>query len=147
MAFPDDELVKSLLETRSFELYELLEKRRKEVITSKEILAASENNCLEEIVKKAKSIESSKVLFNDIYLLYEEQYLVDGKYINRYGKECFDYNIKYKIRTKNNSTLVGVYPSKGVSKKCLSACDYNDACRAKGLNQAGNYIAGGQGLD
>lgn len=97
--FPEDEEIITLLDDKSFLLGEELEKRSKQVISTEELAKASENGNIEEVAKKAKTIEGAKELFANFIDLYDEQYRSKGKFINA-GLVGFSESVllDYKVR-------------------------------------------------
>ncbi len=99
MIFPNDEVIKTLLDDKSFLLGEELQKRSKQVINEQELREASENSNMEEVVKKAKTVEGAKELFESFIDLYDEQYRSKGKFIDA-GLVGFSESVllDYKVR-------------------------------------------------
>lgn len=97
--FPDDEVIKTLLDDKSFLLGEELKNRSKQVITTEELAKANENGSTEELVRKAKTIEGAKELFESFIDLYDEQYRSKGKFIDA-GLVGFSESVllDYKVR-------------------------------------------------
>lgn len=147
LVYPNDELVKELLEEKSLALLAILEERKLEVISTEEIVEASKNGKMDEIVERAKNIEASKELYKDFSELYDEQYHSKGNYIKdgkvHYNERVFNsYVTRHSLlRNFSNPVLVEKVPEHKPSKTLVAALDYNDARRAAGLTAAENHIS------
>jgi len=81
LVYPNDELLKELLEEKSFALVAILDERKSDIISTEEIVEASKNGKMDDIVERAKKVEEAKDLYKDFYKLYDEQYHSKGYYI------------------------------------------------------------------
>lgn len=105
LTFPDDELVKDLLEEKSFLMCALLDERMNKEITVEQISDASDNNTLDIIVKKAKTIKACKELYSDFRTLYDEQYHSKGLYIKN-GEVHYNERILIDYRVRHNKEKI-----------------------------------------
>ena len=147
LVYPNDELVKELLEERSLALLAVLDERRSQIISTEEIVEASKNGEMDDIVERAKKVEEAKELYNDFRVLYDEQYHSKGNYIKdgkvHYSETVFNsYVTRHSLLRKFSKPVLNEkLPEKKPSKMLKAALDYNESRYAAGIVAAGNHIS------
>ena len=111
--FPEDDLVKDLLDENSFALVGILDERKSEKLSAEEVLEAHSRGSMDDIVQKAKRISSIKELYKDFSILYDEQYHSKGNYIKG-GKVLFSKEVLHRYQVSHK-----ILPSKKESSQIL----------------------------
>ncbi len=138
--FPNDEVIKTLLDDKSFLLGEELQKRSKQVISEQELREASENSNMEEVVKKAKTVEGAKELLANFIDLYDKQYLSKG-YLIKDGLVVYSESILFDNKIKNGEIKAEAIQIDPVARREMEEAVYfrlkqNEIRRRKGLKLA-----------
>ncbi len=145
--FPDNEIVKELLETKSFLLGSYIKNSIPAAITYEDIVEANKKCDFTEVARKNKERMDKSELFNKFMKLYDEQYSSNGWYIKdgkvHYNENVFNsYVTRHSLlRNFSKPVLAEKVPEYKPSKSLVAALDYNDACRAAGLTAAENHIS------
>lgn len=141
--YPNDEVIKTLLDDKSFLLGAELEKRSKIKISSEELAESGKKGTTSELVKKADTIKAAKELLSDFIKLYDEQYRSKGNYI-RNGLDCYSDEVllDYKIRTgkiKVEKVKIDPVYDRVCHEALVRRLEQNEDRRREGARIAGEY--------